>query len=970
MPIANGDSLGRAMKAEIQDHTKALEVLEKEYTTRDGLDVDTLLDSDKHGALTYNDFLILPGYIGFPASDVTLDTPVTKRVSLKVPLLSSPMDTVTEHNMAIHMALLGGLGVIHHNCSPEDQAEMVRKVKRYENGFILDPVVLSPKATVGEAKELKAKWGFGGFPVTENGTLRSKLVGMVTSRDIQFHTNLNDPVTAIMSTDLVTAPAGTTLAEANNVLRSSKKGKLPIVDANGNLVSLLSRSDLMKNLHYPLASKLPDSKQLICAAAIGTREEDKHRLKLLVEAGLDIVILDSSQGNSIYQIEMIKWVKKTFPEIDVIAGNVVTREQAAALIAAGADGLRIGMGSGSACITQEVMAVGRPQAVAVRSVAAFAARFGVPCIADGGIQNVGHIVKGLAMGASTVMMGGLLAGTTESPGEYFVSNEGQLVKAYRGMGSIAAMEDKKAGAGSKDSKASNAGTARYFSEKDRVLVAQGVAGSVLDRGSVTKFVPYLVAGVQHSLQDIGVKSLDELHDGVNKGIVRFEMRSASAMAEGNVHGLHSYDKKLYSHHNLPKWYQLILNTTHKKQGHNAPSAALVSHGHQDILYWAFQLNFPVHLQIWPIVSTSAKLGPRSTLLVYTSITVQSSQSTGSHKMPAKKGERSKATPTIPRPSSSVILISPKNEVLLLHRVKTSTSFASAHVFPGGNLSAEDGECPAVEDPKRHEDAPWYRNAAVRELFEESGILLARDKNTGVMLAVPEAEREKGRRTIHQHEVTFAEWLKKQNPAAVPDIEPLIPFTRWITPTNVPKRYSTQMYLYFLPLPVETDQSVLNEIPAEGEREEIQVPTSDGGVEITEAMFLPAAEWLRKAQSGEIIMFPPQFLLLHLVSQFLDKEPRTTASLEELRNRRAELMEFAHSGSPPWTEKCISPKMLKMSSDGRTVLALDHPGPELEGTNRAGEPDRVVYVQFKQGAARKLDVRWKKDVFAEQEKSSL
>jgi IMP dehydrogenase len=534
------------MKAEFQDHTKALEVLEKEYPIKDGLDVDTLLDSDKHGALTYNDFLILPGYIGFPASDVTLDTPVTKRVTLKAPLLSSPMDTVTEHNMAIHMALLGGLGVIHHNCSPEDQAEMVRKVKRYENGFILDPVVLSPKATVREAKELKAKWGFGGFPVTENGTLRSKLVGIVSTRDIQFHNNLDDSVTAIMSTDLVTAPAGTTLAEANEVLRSSKKGKLPIVDENGNLVSLLSRSDLMKNLHYPLASKLPASKQLICAAAIGTREEDKHRLKLLVEAGLDIVILDSSQGNSMYQIEMIKYIKKTYPEIDVIGGNVVTRDQAAALIAAGVDGLRIGMGSGSACITQEVMAVGRPQALSVRRVTQFAARFGVPCIADGGIQNVGHIVKGLAMGATTVMMGGLLAGTTESPGEYFVSNEGQLVKAYRGMGSIAAMEDKKAGGNSKDSKASNAGTARYFSEKDRVLVAQGVAGSVLDRGSVTKFVPYLVAGVQHSLQDIGVSSLQQLHEGVNNGTVRFEVRSASAMAEGNVHGLHSYDKKLYS----------------------------------------------------------------------------------------------------------------------------------------------------------------------------------------------------------------------------------------------------------------------------------------------------------------------------------------------------------------------------------------------------------------------------------------
>ncbi|KAJ5132242.1 Inosine-5'-monophosphate dehydrogenase [Penicillium atrosanguineum] len=546
MPITDKEAApGAAMKAEIVDYSKALEVV-KTYTTQDGLDVDTLLDSDKHGALTYNDFLVLPGYIGFPASDVSLDTPVTKRISLKAPLLSSPMDTVTEHNMAIHMALLGGLGVIHHNCAPEDQAEMVRKVKRYENGFILDPVVLSPQCSVGEVKELKAKWGFGGFPVTENGTLKSKLIGMVTSRDIQFHRDLNDPVTEIMSTDLVTAPAGTTLAEANEVLRQSKKGKLPIVDAAGNIVSLLSRTDLMKNLHYPLASKLPDSKQLICAAAIGTREEDKLRLKLLVEAGLDIVILDSSNGSSMFMVDMVKFVKQTFPQIDVIGGNVVTREQAAILIAAGVDGLRIGMGSGSACITQEVMAVGRPQAAAVRSVSSFAARFGVPCIADGGIQNIGHIVKGLALGASTVMMGGLLAGTTESPGEYYVSNEGQLVKAYRGMGSIAAMEDKKAAAGSKDNKASNAGTARYFSEKSNVLVAQGVAGSVLDRGSVTKFIPYLVTGVQHSLQDMGVRSLDDLHAGVNNGSVRFEMRSASAMTEGNVHGLHSYDKKLYA----------------------------------------------------------------------------------------------------------------------------------------------------------------------------------------------------------------------------------------------------------------------------------------------------------------------------------------------------------------------------------------------------------------------------------------
>ncbi|KZZ92123.1 inosine-5'-monophosphate dehydrogenase IMD2 [Moelleriella libera RCEF 2490] len=530
--------------AKVLDHATALDVL-NEYKSRDGLDVQELMDTTKHGGLTYNDFLLMPGYIGFPASEVTLDSAVTRRISLKTPFVSSPMDTVTEHEMAIHMALQGGLGVIHHNCSPEAQADMVRKVKRYENGFILDPVVIGRNTTVGEARALKEKWGFGGFPVTEDGKLGSTLLGIVTNRDLQFEDDDDVTVADVMVTELVTAPNGVTLVEANQILAKSKKGKLPIVDKDFNLVSMISRSDLTKNQHFPLASKKPDSKQLLCAAAIGTRPEDKLRLKLLVDAGLDIVILDSSQGNSMYQIEMIKWVKAEFPELDVIGGNVVTREQAASLIAAGVDGLRIGMGSGSACITQEVMAVGRPQAAAVYSVSSFAARFGVPCIADGGVQNVGHIVKGLALGASTVMMGGLLAGTTESPGTSFVSREGKLVKAYRGMGSIDAMQDKKAGGGGKDSQKSNAGTARYFSEGDSVLVAQGVSGSVVHRGSITKFVPYLAAGLKHSMQDCGMKSLSELHEGAASGLVRFELRTSSAQMEGNVN-MEAYEKKLYA----------------------------------------------------------------------------------------------------------------------------------------------------------------------------------------------------------------------------------------------------------------------------------------------------------------------------------------------------------------------------------------------------------------------------------------
>jgi IMP dehydrogenase len=494
---------------------------------RDGYSASELFST--HTSLTYNDIIILPGFIDFGTDKVEMETNLTRNIKIKRPFISSPMDTVTEADMAIAMALQGGIGIIHYNNTVDEQAELIRKVKRYENGFITDPLCLSPDQTINDIYKIKKKYGFTGIPITENGSLNSKLVGIVTNRDIDFERDHTKKLSEVMTKDLFTAQRGISLTEANQLLRDSKKGKLPIIDSEGKLVSLMSRNDLLKNREYPFSSK-DKQKQLLVGAAISTRPEARDRLAELVKAGLNVVVIDSAQGNSAFQVEMIKYIKKTHPEIDVIGGNVVTSEQCENLIKAGADGLRIGMGPGSICTTQQTMACGRAQGTAVYHTANYARKHGVPVIADGGIANSGNLVKALALGASTAMMGSMFAGTKESPGEYFYKN-GIRLKNYRGMASLEAME--------------KGGGKRYFAEDSKIKVAQGVSGAVVDKGSIMDYIPYLVQGLKHSFQDMGTRDLKALHEKLFKEELRFEIRSPAAQVEGSVHDLYSYSEPKY-----------------------------------------------------------------------------------------------------------------------------------------------------------------------------------------------------------------------------------------------------------------------------------------------------------------------------------------------------------------------------------------------------------------------------------------
>jgi IMP dehydrogenase len=449
-------------------------------------------------ALTFDDVLLVPQYSQILPKETSLKTNITKNVTLNIPLVSAAMDTVTEDNMAITMALHGGIGVIHKNCSTEVQAAMVKQVKRFENGFIREPLVLSPENTIQDIINIRQQFGFKAVPITEDGTLGSKVVGLMTRNDyLTKHADQKVADRMENIEEIFTAQAPISLADARAKLEESKYSKLLVLNANGTLSSLVTRADLEKEEQYPNAAK--DSKgRLRVAAACGPSKDKAVRIKALVEAGVDILVVDTAHGHSKGVIETVAYIKKTYGDtVDVIGGNIATPEAAKALIEAGADGVKVGIGPGSICTTRIIAGVGVPQLSAIMDTAAYANTQGIPVIADGGIRYSGDMAKALASGASVVMVGSLLAGTNEAPGELIYS-EGKTYKYYRGMGSIAAMTK-----GSKD---------RYGQQNvaDEKLVPEGIEGKILLKGPAAAEIYQMCGGLQSSLGYNGAEDLPAL----------------------------------------------------------------------------------------------------------------------------------------------------------------------------------------------------------------------------------------------------------------------------------------------------------------------------------------------------------------------------------------------------------------------------------------------------------------------------
>ena len=467
--------------------------------------------------LTFDDLLLVPAKSDVLPADVDVTTRLTNKIKLNVPIMSAAMDSVTESKMAIAIAREGGIGVIHKNMSIEDQAIEVDKVKRSENGVITDPFFLAPENSVDDADKLMGKYRISGVPICENG----KLVGILTNRDLRFIRDYSIQIKEVMTKEnLVTAPVGTTLEEAQDILCKHKIEKLPIVDADMKLKGLITIKDIEKSQKYPNSARDAQGR-LLCAAAIGVTADVLDRAKALVEAGADVLVLDSAHGHSQGIIDCVTKVKKAFPEVSLIAGNIATAAAAEDLIKAGADAVKVGIGPGSICTTRVVAGIGVPQITAVYDVAQVAKKYNIPVIADGGIKYSGDIAKAIAAGADTIMLGSLLAGCEESPGENEIY-QGRQFKVYRGMGSLAAMAK-----GSKD---------RYFQSKtsnNKKLVPEGVEGRVPYKGAVSDTIFQLLGGLRSGMGYCGAHNIQELKD--NGKFVRI---TGAGLKESHPHDIY------------------------------------------------------------------------------------------------------------------------------------------------------------------------------------------------------------------------------------------------------------------------------------------------------------------------------------------------------------------------------------------------------------------------------------------------